>query len=113
MRVLNLVVVVVLVVHAPNSACPCQHTLVQQIRSLTAATRHHAIPGFILTAFILYQLQSCRLTVSACVCVGDHLCVLACNCLHNRVLVMDKGRALEYGRPAELLENDQGAFTGE
>lgn len=29
-----------------------------------------------------------------------------------RVLVMDKGRALEYGRPAELLENDEGAFTG-
>jgi hypothetical protein len=25
---------------------------------------------------------------------------------------MDKGRALEYGRPAELLENDAGAFTG-
>lgn len=25
---------------------------------------------------------------------------------------MDKGKALEYGRPAELLENDAGAFTG-
>jgi hypothetical protein len=25
---------------------------------------------------------------------------------------MDKGKALEYGRPVELLENDAGAFTG-
>jgi hypothetical protein len=25
---------------------------------------------------------------------------------------MDKGRALEYGRPAELLEDEGGAFTG-
>jgi hypothetical protein len=25
---------------------------------------------------------------------------------------MDKGKALEYGRPAELLEKDAGAFTG-
>jgi hypothetical protein len=32
--------------------------------------------------------------------------------MHCRVLVMDRGRALEYGRPAELLQNEDGAFTG-
>lgn len=33
-------------------------------------------------------------------------------CMCCRVLVMDKGRALEYGRPADLLEDRSGAFAG-
>ena len=37
---------------------------------------------------------------------------IPCSPSLRRVLVMDKGRALEYGRPAELLEDDNGAFTG-
>jgi hypothetical protein len=43
---------------------------------------------------------------------SDSCCLVYTMLCLCRVLVMDRGQALEYGRPADLLENDEGAFTG-
>lgn len=54
--------------------------------------------------------DSCHYTPAACLLHTLHSWLRSRLCC--RVLVMDKGTALEYGRPAELLEREEGAFTG-
>jgi hypothetical protein len=71
----------------------------------------HLNPGHVL--FGPYVGDACMTPCCGAVPFRAVLCcVVSCRAVCCRVLVMDKGKALEYGRPADLLEVEGGAFAG-
>jgi len=106
------------------------HTIIEADRCL--GRRGDGATAFIPACSCALLLYALCLVVDACLCACAYstahisqsssgmnvlqgravtiVCVDVPCC--GRVLVMDKGRALEYGRPADLLQKDDGAFTG-